>query len=54
MTADDPYTDTIPGFISAEQLTREWAQEHLGTRLDDFARALAEEVTPPVEGQVAA
>jgi hypothetical protein len=53
MNADEPYTDTIPGFIPDDQLTAEWARENLGERLITFAQALAEEVAPVV-GQVAA
>lgn len=48
------YVCTLPGFIPEAELTREWAEANLGDRLTAFAQALAEEVTPPVEGQVAA
>ena len=61
MNADaDPYTNVIPGFIPDADATREWAREHLGDRLDVFARRLAAQgivITDepqPVEGQVAA
>jgi hypothetical protein len=43
---DDPYTDTIPGFIPDDQLTAEWAREHFGARLLDFARQLTDQFAP--------
>ena len=62
MNADaDPYTNVIPGFIPDADLTREGAHEHLGERLQTFARRLAEAgiviadgPAPTAGGQVAA
>lgn len=52
--AADIYVCTLPGFIPEAELTREWAEANLGERLMAFAQALAEEVAPVAEGQVAA
>ena len=50
----DPYTNIISGFIPSEQLTQEWALQHLGAhRLEAFARRLADLVARDYEEQPA-